>query len=83
MIFAETSTLGIRRSEAEKIMLQRRHITVETPYGPVRVKIGEAGGKVLNAAPEYEDCLELARATGVPLKTIYAAALNLGSGPNF
>jgi uncharacterized protein (TIGR00299 family) protein len=78
ILFKETTTLGIRRIKAEKIMLHRRHITVETPYGTVRVKIGEAGGKIINAAPEYEDCLNLAKTTGIPLKTIYAAALNRG-----
>jgi pyridinium-3,5-bisthiocarboxylic acid mononucleotide nickel chelatase len=77
IIFRETSTLGIRRLQAEKMMLTRRHVTVETPYGPVRLKIGEAGGKILNAAPEYEDCRHLAKATGTPLKTIYASALKV------
>ncbi|MDW7651933.1 MAG: LarC family nickel insertion protein, partial [Bacillota bacterium] len=76
VLFRETSTLGVRRSRVEKLMLSRRHITVQTPYGPARVKIGEAGGRILNAAPEYEDCLSLAQKSGAPLKDIYSAVLS-------
>lgn len=78
IIFRETTTLGIRMIAAQKLMLTRRHMTVDTPYGQVRVKIAEADGQIINAAPEYEDCLQLARATGIPLKQIYATALGSG-----
>jgi uncharacterized protein (TIGR00299 family) protein len=79
ILFSETTTLGVRRLQAEKLMLQRRHVIVQTPYGSVRVKVGEANGKIMNAAPEYEDCLKLAQATGTPLKEIYRAALGVRS----
>jgi len=75
IIFIETTTLGIRRYSAEKLMLPRHLITVETTYGLVRVKIAESSNRIINAAPEYQDCLQLAKATGAPLKKIYAAAM--------
>jgi len=74
-LFAETTTLGVRKSTAEKIMLARRLVTVHTPYGPVRVKVAEKDGKAVNFAPEYEDCKALAQAHNVPIKTVYAAAV--------
>ncbi|MBS4022283.1 MAG: nickel pincer cofactor biosynthesis protein LarC [Dethiobacter sp.] len=73
VIFRETTTLGIRRLEAQKLMLQRRHTTVATRFGSARVKVGEWEGEIINAVPEYEDCLALARKHGAPLKEIYQA----------
>ncbi len=69
IIFNETTTLGLRVYDAERRVQARVHETVETPFGPVRVKVGEYG-----ASPEYEDCRELALKTGVPLKEIFAVA---------
>jgi len=69
IIFNETTTLGLRTYAAERRVQARAHETVETPFGPVRVKIGEFG-----ASPEYDDCRELALKTGVPLKEILSAA---------
>lgn len=82
ILFRETSTLGIRKFQAEKLMLSRRHVTVATPYGSARVKIGETDGQIMNAAPEYEDCRTLAQSSGLPLKAIYTAVLKAywGSG---
>ena len=69
VLLRETSTLGIRISEAERRVAARAHVDVETEYGRVRMKVS-AGG----AAPEFEDCRRLAEATGQPLKEIFAAA---------
>jgi len=74
-LFAETTTLGVRRTTADKLMLNRRSVEVKTPYGLVRIMLGELDGRLLNASPEYEDCAALAAGTGTPLKEIYAAAL--------
>ena len=56
-------------------MLARRFEEVVTPWGKVRIKLGLDGEKVLNAAPEFDDCRALAEAAGVPLKQVLAAAL--------
>lgn len=75
VLFRETSTLGVRAFRVERSVLERELAAVETPYGPVRVKVGRRGGAVLNAAPEYEDCAAAARAHGVAIKEVIAAAL--------
>ena len=69
-IFAETPTLGLRITHAERRVRARDSREVDLGYGKVRVKITENG-----AAPEYEDCRELARATGKPLRHVMADAL--------
>ena len=61
ILFAETPTLGIRHQWMMRTKLRRRHETVETPFGPIRMKIGEREGG-LNATPEYEDCRAAAEA---------------------
>jgi len=74
-IFAETTTLGVRMALMERRKLPRRMVTVSTPYGPVRVKVGLGkDGSVRVASPEYEDCRRIAEEKGVPLRTVYEAA---------
>jgi hypothetical protein len=55
-------------------VLAREQVTVETPYGAVQVKVARQDGKVLNAAPEFDDCQRLAKEKSVPLKQLIAAA---------
>jgi hypothetical protein len=74
-IFENTTTLGIRRTAMTRQCLLRRHETVDTPYGPIRVKIAMTPAGTVTTAPEYDDCLEAARRAGVPLREVYAAAL--------
>ncbi|HEY6290376.1 MAG TPA: nickel pincer cofactor biosynthesis protein LarC [Terriglobia bacterium] len=74
LIFAETTTLGLRISRAERRVLRREMVSVETPYGAIRLKIGLRNGHVLNASPEYEDCRRVALERGVPLKEVMQAA---------
>ena len=75
VLFAEGTTLGVRRRPVERTELPRRIVTVDTPHGPVRVKIGELAGKVVHVAPEYEDCRALAEKTGLPLREITQLAM--------
>lgn len=72
LIFEQTTTIGLRHYEARRRTLEREFVTVETPYGPVRMKLARLNGRVLNAAPEYEDCQRLAREKAVPLKQLLA-----------
>jgi uncharacterized protein (TIGR00299 family) protein len=69
IVFAETSTLGLRISTAERRVQERTFVEVETGYGRVRVKVGASG-----FAPEYEDCRRLAASTGKPLKQVISEA---------
>jgi hypothetical protein len=75
ILFAETTTIGVRMHPVERRKLDREERSVETAYGPVRVKVARWRGRVTNAAPEYRDCLRIAKEQGVPLKDIYQAAL--------
>ncbi|MGA7523270.1 MAG: nickel pincer cofactor biosynthesis protein LarC [Acidobacteriaceae bacterium] len=74
LLFRETTTLGIRRREEERVILERAFVTVETPYAKIRMKIASAAGEILNAMPEYEDCRRAAREHDVPLRTVMDAA---------
>ncbi len=74
IIFAETTTLGIRHQTMERICLSRDTVTVETAFGQVRIKVAKRREKTINLSPEYEDCRRLAVKSGKPLKEVYAAA---------
>ena len=73
VLFRETGTFGIRRHRAERSILRREAVTVETPWGPVRAKRGWRTGGVEVVTPEYEDCARVARASDVPLRSVYDA----------
>ena len=75
IIFAETTTLGVRRREEVRQTLARRWETVGTKFGEVRIKIASLNGSVTNYAPEYEDCRRIAEAQRVPLKTVMQEAV--------
>jgi uncharacterized protein (TIGR00299 family) protein len=75
ILFAETSTLGVRIAPVSRIAVEREVREVECRYGRVRVKIGHAPNGARNVAPEYEDCKRLAAASGTPLKVVYQEAL--------
>jgi len=75
VILENTTTFGIRQTVMSRLCLPRRHETVETPYGPIRVKIAMRPSGEETAAPEYEDCAEAARREGVPVRVVYVAAL--------
>ncbi len=74
LVFEQTTTIGVRIYEARRKVLEREHVEVETPYGKVRMKVAKREGKILNAAPEFEDCQKLAAEKNVPLKQVMAAA---------
>ena len=77
ILFHESSTLGVRSRREERRVLARRHLSVVTPWGEVRIKIGSVNGTECQATPEYEDCREIAAAKNVPLKTVMQEAMRL------
>ncbi len=79
LLFRETSTLGIRVREENRVVLARETTPVETDFGVIRVKTGSWRGEEWNAAPEFEDCRRAAAAFDVPLKTVMQAALTAWS----
>ena len=74
LIFAETTTLGVRRREEMRQTLARRWENVRTQWGEVRIKIASMNGTVTNYAPEYEDCRRIAAEHHVALKTVMQEA---------
>ena len=74
IVFSETTTFGIRRHTCRRSKLERTWQTVETPYGPIRVKLGRRGGRTVTASPEFSDCLSAAQAHGTSAKEVYQAA---------
>ncbi len=75
LIFTETTTLGVRIRQDQRRTLTRRSLSVATPWGEVRMKLGSLNGSVSNFAPEYEDCRHLAVEHGIPLKTVMQEAI--------
>jgi pyridinium-3,5-bisthiocarboxylic acid mononucleotide nickel chelatase len=69
ILFRETGTFGIRRTRAERSILQREMITVPTPWGDVQAKRGRRAGHEI-VTPEYEDCARVARECNVPLRVV-------------
>jgi len=73
LLFDQTTTIGLRIYEARRKVLEREQVSVETPYGPVNVKVARRDGKVVNIAPEYEDCQRIASEKSLPLKEVILA----------
>lgn len=79
LMLAETSTLGVRVHPVHRHEAQREEQKIATPYGEISIKIKRIDGQIARVQPEYEDCLRLAQAAGVPLIKVLeeAAALSL------
>ena len=75
LLFRETTTLGIRVREENRVVLTRETTAVQTEFGVIQIKTGLWQGEEWNAAPEFEDCRRAAAAFQVPLKTVMQAAL--------
>jgi len=75
ILFAESTTIGVRVTETLRERLERESVTVDTRLGAVRVKVARRRGEVLNAAPEFDDCVRLAAEYGVAVKDVQAIAV--------
>ena len=76
-ILAETTTLGVRMRQESRAALTRRHVSVSTKWGDVRIKLANLNGSISNYAPEYEDCRQIATEKKVPLKTVMQEAIKI------
>lgn len=76
LLLTETTTFGVRLSSANRVKLRRDFIQVETQWGTIQAKRGYLNGTLIKTVPEYEDCRRLAEQNSVPLRQIYAEALN-------
>jgi pyridinium-3,5-bisthiocarboxylic acid mononucleotide nickel chelatase len=73
-LLRETTTIGLRWRMDNRIKAVRSFAEVQTELGPVTCKVAEAGGRIVNVAPEYEDCKRLALEKDVPLKDVMELA---------
>ncbi|WP_281287129.1 nickel insertion protein [Paenibacillus hemerocallicola] len=71
IVFAETTTLGLRYLKADVHRLGRQFAKVETEWGPITVKLGFHNGELVQMAPEFKECEAAAKRHGVPLKRVY------------
>ncbi|MDK2800685.1 MAG: pyridinium-3,5-bisthiocarboxylic acid mononucleotide nickel chelatase [Clostridiales bacterium] len=75
IIFRETTTIGIRKYKTERVCMDRKIISVDTPYGPARVKVSNMD-ELEKYAPEYEDCKRIAESNQLALKDVYQLVLD-------
>jgi pyridinium-3,5-bisthiocarboxylic acid mononucleotide nickel chelatase len=75
LIFAETTTFGVRTTTAHRRILPREHVSVSTTFGDVRIKLSRINGRIQHAAPEFDDCRKLAVEKNVPLQQVITEAL--------
>jgi hypothetical protein len=75
IIFNETTTIGLRYSEVARECLTREIVSVATPVGSVRFKLAWRDGRLLNALPEFEDCVRVAAERQLPVKEVHALAV--------
>jgi uncharacterized protein (TIGR00299 family) protein len=80
LIFAETTTFGVRAYEAQRRILPREFVSVTTTFGDVRVKLSRVNGRILHVSPEYDDCRKLAEEKNVPLQRVISEALRRYEG---
>lgn len=71
IIFEETTSIGIRVREEKRTVLEREMKEINTEYGKIKIKVSMLNGRILNTAPEYEDCRRIASEKNVSLKQIY------------
>jgi uncharacterized protein (TIGR00299 family) protein len=75
IIFTETTTIGLRYSELDRECLKREIVSVHTPVGAVRFKLAWRDGRLLNAVPEFDDCVRLAAEQQLPVKEVHTIAV--------
>jgi hypothetical protein len=76
LILRESTTIGVRILPIQRHRTERHIETVDSPWGPVRVKVARDGDQIVNRAPEYDDCQRIAREHQLPLKEVFRTILS-------
>ena len=76
-LFCESTTIGVRRTETERIVLERETEEIEAPWGTIRIKIARHRGEQVGASPEFEDLKRAAASSGLPIKEIHRLAMEI------
>lgn len=71
LLLSETSTLGVRIQQVQRLKAQRTTERIETPVGAMTIKVKRLGARVISAAPEYEECQRVAQERNMPLEEVY------------
>ena len=77
-LILDSTTIGIRATQISRTRAPRAFRSVATRWGDVQLKLRGWDGRVVSAAPEYDDCLRLSREHGVPIREVWAEANRLG-----
>ena len=75
ILFTEGLTFGVRKQIMQRSKLAREFVTVETEFGKIRIKTGTMDGRVVNAKPEFSDCISAAKKHDVAVKAVLDAAM--------
>jgi uncharacterized protein (TIGR00299 family) protein len=73
-LLKETTTIGLRWHEDDRVKAEREIVSLQTKYGNIPFKIARWNGEVINVSPEYEDCKRKALEKGIPLKDVFEEA---------
>jgi uncharacterized protein (TIGR00299 family) protein len=74
VLFTHTTTIGVRYQEMRRDTLDRTVVSIDTPFGSLRMKVASRDGRVLNAAAEFDDCVRIAAERGIAIKEVQAMA---------
>jgi uncharacterized protein (TIGR00299 family) protein len=74
LLLSETSTLGVRMQQVQRLKAQRSQQQIETPLGTLMVKVKRLGSRIISASPEYEECRRIALERGMSLEEVYEVA---------
>lgn len=74
MMLKETGSFGVRYRAWDRLVLDREHVSVDSPIGEVPVKVGRLDGDIIAAQPEYDAVADLAQAQGLAVRDAMDAA---------
>ncbi len=77
-LFAESTAIGVRAIESDRIVLRRERREVATPWGHIAVKLVWDAEGCAQISAEYDACKRAARAHGVPLREVVRVAEEAG-----
>ncbi len=72
LLLRETTTLGVRIQQVQRLKAQRTSQQIDTPLGPMLIKVKRLGSQIISASPEYEECQRIAKERNMPLADVYA-----------
>jgi len=70
ILFAESTAIGVRMSEWDRLVLERKTVRLKTPLGSIRVKVILGPSGRVQYSPEYDDCKRAAKKSGLALREV-------------